>query len=130
VPFSLLETFKSDDELDDFKVPVLFKSFVAFTFFASFDLLTNSFAFLTCKSFFYFWILILASVKSRSKFSKYSILFFLSVISVSLAIDSVMLAAFETFDSVMFAAFETFTHFLTTFGTIYFVFFVMTFFFG
>jgi len=119
VPFSLLETFKSDDELDDFKVPVLFKSFVAFTFLASFDLLTNSYAFFTCKSFFYFWILILASVKSRSKFSKYSILFFLSVISVSFSMDS-----------VMFAAFETFTHFLTTFGTIYFVFFVMTFFFG
>jgi len=119
VPFSLLETFKSDDELDDFKVPVLFKSFVAFTFFASFDLLTNSFAFLTCKSFFYFWILILASVKSLSKFSKYSILFFLSVISVSLAMDS-----------VIFAVVETFTHFLTVFGTIYLVFFVMTFFFG
>jgi hypothetical protein len=81
----------------DFNVPVLFNNFVAFTFLASFDLLMSFFAFFTCNSFFYFEILALASSRSFSRFSKYSILFFLSTISVSLATGSVVFSTFVTF---------------------------------
>lgn len=72
-----------------FKDPVLFSSFVAFNLLASFVLLMSCFAFFTYNSFFYFAILALASSRSFSRFSKYSILFFLSAISVSSVISFV-----------------------------------------
>ena len=64
-------------------------SFVALTFLAFFDLLTMALALLITSSYFCLVILALASFKSFSRLSRYSILFFLSTISVSFSAESV-----------------------------------------